>query len=122
LIEASYFPPKEALSEVVRGENARLQFIVRSQYSITDLSVSVSLAQDGDKSLPPAKTGFVGYVRVGRSIWDYSRDRIVSSSGYYPDPVLGQDSINVDFGNTQPLWISIPVPVNAEKGLYNTGR
>jgi len=118
LVEASYFPPKEALSEVVRGENATLQFIVRSQFSITGLSVNVSVAQDGDKSLPPAKTGFVGYVKVGRSIWDYSRDRMVSNSGYYPDPILEQESINVDFGNTQPIWISIPIPSDAEKGLY----
>jgi hypothetical protein len=118
LVEASYFPPKEAISEVVRGENATLQFVVRSQYSITGLKVNVSQAMDGEKSLPPAKTGFVGYVRVGRSIFDYSRDRIVSESGYYPDPVLEQESVDVGFGNTQPIWISIPIPANAEKGLY----
>ncbi len=118
LVEASYFPPEEAISEVVRGENATLQYVVRSQYSITDLRVNVSEARNGEKSLPAAKTGFVGYVKVGRSVWDYSRDRIVSSSGYYPDPVLEQETIDVDFGNTQPIWISIPVPVNAEKGLY----
>jgi hypothetical protein len=118
LVEASYFPPREAISEVVRGENATLQFVVRSQYSITDLRVNVSQARDGEISLPPAKTGFVGYVKVGRSIWDYSRDRLVSSSGYYPDPILEQESVNVDFGNTQPIWVSIPIPVNAEKGLY----
>ncbi len=57
-------------------------------------------------------------MKVGRSIWDYSRDRIVSSSGYYPDPILEQESVNVDFGNTQPVWISIPIPVDAEKGIY----
>lgn len=118
LVEASYFPPKEAISEVVRGENATLQFVVRSQNSIKNLKVSVSQASNAGKSLPPAKTGFVGYVKVGRSIWDYSRDRIVSGSGYYPDPVLEQESINVDFGNTQPIWVSIPIPTNTEKGLY----
>ena len=118
LAEASYFPAKEAISEVVRGENATLQFVVRSPYAISGLKVKVSQARDGEKSLPAAKAGFVGFVKVGRSIWDYSRDRIVSNSGYYPDPVLEQESINVDFGNTQPIWISIPIPVSAEKGLY----
>jgi hypothetical protein len=48
LVEASYFPPKEAISEVVRGENATLQFVVRSQYSITGLKVNVSQAMDGE--------------------------------------------------------------------------
>jgi hypothetical protein len=127
LAEASYFRPQEAKSEVVRGENATLQFIVRSNNSITNLRINVTQAVNNGNLLPPAKTGFVGYVKVGRSIWDYSRDRIVSISGYYPDPILEQKSIDIDFGNTQPIWISIPVPVSAEPGLYNgqvtiTGR
>ena len=117
LTEASYFPHKDALSEVVRGENATLQFIVRSQYSITGLRVEVTPASNGTKSLPALIKGFVGYVRVGRSIWDSSRDRIASVSGYYPDPILEQESIDVDFGNTQPIWISIPIPVNMDKGF-----
>ncbi len=118
LSEASYFPSREAVSEVVRGEHATLQFIVRSSYSIHDLRVSVTPAKNNGNSLPEAKTGFVGYVKVGRSIWDYSRDRIVSASGYYPDPILEQDSIDVSFGNTQPVWVSIPIPSDAAPGLY----
>jgi hypothetical protein len=118
LAEASYFPPRDAISEVVRGENATLQFVVRSSASISDLKVEVSQPVNGEKNLPPAKAGFVGYVKVGRSIWDSSRDRIVSESGFYPDPVLEQESINVDFGNTQPIWVSIPIPQDAEQGLY----
>ncbi len=118
LTEASYFPEKEAISEVVRGENATLQFIVRSTYSIKDLRVNITQAAYSDKTLPPAKKGFVGYVKVGRTIWDYSRDRIVSPSGYYPDPILEKESVDVDFGNTQPIWISIPIPKEAEPGNY----
>ncbi|MBK9390013.1 MAG: DUF4091 domain-containing protein [Bacteroidetes bacterium] len=118
LAEASYFPPKEALSEVVRGEHATLQFIVRSAFSISDLKVSVSPAVMDGKSLPETKAGFVGYVKVGRTIWDYSRDRIVSSSGYYPDPILEQESVDVDFGNTQPIWISVPIPADVSPGEY----
>jgi len=118
LAEASYFPPKEAISEVVRGEHATLQFVVRSNDKITNLKVDVTQANNAGKLLPPAKTGFVGYVKVGRTIWDYSRDRIVSISGYYPDPILEQESIDVDFGNTQPIWISIPIPADAGQGLY----
>jgi hypothetical protein len=127
LAEASYFRPQVAISEVVRGENATLQFIVRSNNSITDLRVNVTQAVSKGNLLPPAKTGFVGYVKVGRSIWDYSRDRIVSISGFYPDPILEQESIDIYFGNTQPIWISVPVPVSTEPGLYKgqvtiTGR
>ena len=118
LAEASYFPEKEAKCEVVRGEHTTLQFIVRSPFTIKDLKVSVSQAVSNDNSLPAAKTGFVGYVKVGRSIWDYSRDRIVSVSGYYPDPVIETESVNVNSGNTQPIWISIPIPSDAVPGVY----
>ncbi|MDY0098717.1 MAG: DUF4091 domain-containing protein [Bacteroidales bacterium] len=118
LAEASYFKPAKAVSEVVRGENATLQFVVRPRNQITGLHVDVSPALNGVNALPPAKTGFVGYVKVGRSIWDYSRDRIVSPSGYYPDPILEEESIDVDFGNTQAIWISIPIPADAVPGNY----
>lgn len=118
LAEASYFPHKEAFAEVVRGEHATLQFIVRSAFSISDLKVSVSQAVMDGKTLPETKAGFVGYVKVGRSIWDYSRDRMVSPSGYYPDPILEQESVGVDFGNTQPIWISVPIPADASPGEY----
>jgi len=118
LAEASYFPEREAFSEAVRGEHATLQFVVRSPCSIRDLKVSVSQAVNEGNTLPAAKAGFVGYVKVGRTIWDYSRDRIVSASGYYPDPILEQESINIDFGNTQPIWVSIPVPTDAAAGVY----
>ncbi len=118
LAEASYFKPAEAVSEVVRGENASLQFVVRPRNQITGLRVDVSPALNGNNALPSAKTGFVGYVKVGRSIWDYSRDRIVSASGYYPDPILEVESVDVDFGNTQAIWISIPIPADAIPGTY----
>lgn len=118
LAEASYFKPAEAVSEVVRGENASLQFVVRPRNQITGLRVDVSPALNGNNALPSAKTGFVGYVKVGRSIWDYSRDRIVSASGYYPDPILEVESVDVDFGNTQAIWISIPIPADAVPGTY----
>lgn len=118
MVESAYFPEKQAISEVVRGEDATLQFIVRSVNSIRNLKVEVSPASMDGKSLPDAKTGFVGFVKVGRSIWDYSRDRIVSNSGYYPDPVLEQESTDVDFGNTQPVWVSIHIPAQAEPGIY----
>jgi hypothetical protein len=121
LAESAYFPKREALSEVVRGEHASLQFAVRSSETISGLTVKVSEISNGSVALPDARAGFVGYVKVGRTIWDYSRDRIVSPSGYYPDPILEEESINVAFGNTQPVWVTIPVPADAVDGMY-TGK
>jgi hypothetical protein len=118
LLESSWFPEKEAISEVVRGEHASLQYIVRANKNITGLTVSVSQPVNSMEVLPPAKTGFVGYVKVGRTVWDYSRDRVVPPSGYFPDPILEEESINVSFGNSQPVWLTIPIPENAIPGTY----
>ncbi len=120
LAESSFFPgSQEAISEVVRGEHASLQFVVRSPYTINNLRVTVTQASNKDKLLPASKVRFVGFVKVGRSIWDYSRDRINSPSGYFPDPLLEEDEIDVKFGNSQPIWITIPIPSDASPGLYS---
>ena len=116
--EASYFRDQEAICEVVRGENATLQFVVRSAFNIRKLKVDVAQANNSGALLPKAKTGFVGFVKVGRTFAEASRDRIVSSSGWYPDPILEQESIDVSFGNAQPIWVSIPVPKDAKPGIY----
>jgi len=119
LAERSFFPgSQEAISEVVRGEHASLQFVVRSPYTINNLRVTITQASNQDKLLPAVKARFVGFVKVGRSIWDYSRDRINSLSGYFPDPLLEEDKIDVKFGNSQPIWITIPIPSDATPGLY----
>ena len=116
LAESSFFPgAQEAISEVVRGEHASLQFVVRSPYTINNLRVTVTQASNKDKLLPASKVRFVGFVKVGRSIWDYSRDRINSPSGYFPDPLLEEDEIDVKFGNSQPIWITIPIPSDASR-------
>lgn len=118
LREAAFFPDRPAVADVARGEHATLQFVFRSDDPVRELRVEVGPITSGAHRLPQADVGFVGYVRVGRSTPTPSRDRIASPSGYYPDPILAYESVDVRAQSSQPIWITVPVPVDAEPGTY----
>ena len=65
-----------------------------------------------------AEVSFVGYTRVGRSLPNPSKDRLNPVSGFYPDPILDQRSINLHNFTTQPIWISVNIPVDCPPGEY----
>ena len=118
--ENSYFPSfVKAEADVARGEFATLQFAVRSNFAIHSLQVSVENARLDEWELPVAEVGYVGYVSVERIQSNPSRDRLSSLSGYYPDPILPETEIDVRPGETQPVWVSIPVPKDATPGKYS---
>jgi len=119
--ESNYFAPMEAHADVARGEHASFQFVVRANADIQDLRINVSPPARGEASLLEIKTGFVGFVKVGRANPDPSNDAYAPMSGYFPDPIIFEESRNVEFGNTQPIWISVKIPVDCATGKY-TGR
>ena len=102
LRETARFMPHEAVADVARGEHASLQFVVRATGPITDLRMAVRAPVSGQDTLSASKTGFIGYVRVGRSTPNPSRDRLLPASGYYPDPILELPSMDVEPHLSQP--------------------
>jgi hypothetical protein len=127
LREAAYFPNRPAVAEVARGEHATLQFVFRCDQPIQGLRAEVGPVALNEHRLPEAEPGYVGYVRVGRSTPSPSRDRIPSPSGYYPDPILDVPPAELRSHTAQPIWITIPIPEDANPGTYRgtitvTGR
>lgn len=118
LKESSFFPIEKAEAHVARGEYATLQFVVRSVFDIKNLSVTIENAKYKNAKLNDTKVGFVGYVKVGRANLSLSSDRIRSLSDYYPDPILDDDIIDVDAEQSQPIWLTIPIPKEALPGIY----
>ncbi len=119
--ETAFFVEKEARAEVVRGEHASLQFAVRSDREVNGLRASIEYIRQGEAQLRNWKIGYLGYVRVGRSTPNPSRDRLLPPSGLYPDPILEPEQIDLPKFTTQPVWISVPIPRDARPGMY-TGR
>jgi len=120
--ETNIFREREASLHVARGEHASLQFVYRSTEPTRGLSVKVHSPVMEDKTLGKPKAGFVGYVPVGRATpMPTSRDRIHSISGFYPDPIIPAEKKDIDPSVSQPIWVTIPIPTDAEPGTY-TGK
>ena len=119
--ESNYFAPMAAHADVARGEHASFQFALRANADIGNLNINVSPLSNGEAKLTEIKSGFVAFVKVGRANPDPSNDAYAPMSGYFPDPIIYEDSREVKFGNTQPIWVSVKIPDDCEMGTY-TGK
>ena len=116
--ETAFFNVREPLAHAARGEHATFQFVIRPQVRITSLHSTVTPMTNGRDTLSDIKTGYLDYVHVGRNTPNASRDKLFSSSGLYPDPIVEKGSIDIASGETQPIWITVKIPKNVSKGLY----
>lgn len=117
--ETSQFAEAGAVADVARGEHASFQVALRAEGFIEGLKATVSTFSDGSNEIGGARTAFVGYVRVSRSTPNPSRDRLLPISGLYPDPLLEVPSVDVRAHQSQPVWVTVPVPVEAAPGRYH---
>ena len=112
--------------DVARGEVATLQFVIRSSEPIRGLNARLKslpfvLHQEGEPRPPdlkPERPRFVGYVPVDRPIQTPPRDQLRKLPAEFPDPLLEVDRIDVPENTAQPIWVSIPVPLDATPGTY----
>jgi len=106
--------------EVARGEHASLQIVVRADGGVQALQASVRplTTRRGKATLQPRAPRFVGYVPVDRPTQAPAKDQLRKPPADYPDPLLEVEEIDVAPGDAQPIWITVPVPVDAEPGTY----
>lgn len=117
--ETAFFREVEPVAHVARGEHATFQWVVRSHEEyVEDLMLEVGELSNGAGSLSDIKVGYVGYVSVGRNTPNPSRDRLQPISGLYPDPILEEEHVDLLANETQPVWVTIGVPKDAEPGPY----
>ena len=110
----------KAVAEVARGEHATLQIVVRSAEGVDGLRASVAPLErkGGEAALEVESVRFVGYVPVDRPTQKPSQDQLRKPPADYPDPLLESESVDVAAGRAQPIWITIPVPVDTPAGKY----
>ncbi|MEY4135407.1 MAG: hypothetical protein RL386_1757 [Bacteroidota bacterium] len=118
LKEAAFFPAADAVATVARGEYASFQFVLRADQALGGAQVKVTFSPQGQRLQAGTRTGFVGYVRVGRATPSPSRDRLMPPSGYYPDPILDNTSMDIPAHTSQPIWISVAIPQDMPAGDY----
>ncbi len=118
LKDRSYFIDKVDTVRVARGETATVQIVLKSSGEIKDLTAEVTEVSNGNQELTDATTGWVEYVKVGRRYDNPSKDMLRSASNYFPDPIVTDTSVDMTAVDVQPLWITVPIPKDAESGLY----
>ncbi|WP_455673572.1 glycoside hydrolase domain-containing protein [Phocaeicola sp.] len=118
--ESNFFPEYNATAEVAAGEHATFQFAVRAGLPLKELSAQVTAFtnEKGETLQSAPRTGFVDYVRVGRQTPDRAKDAISPLSHYYPDPIIEKNNRSVARDVAQPVWISVPIPADAQAGTY----
>lgn len=118
LQEQVYFIEKKDTIAVARGETASFQLVIRSPYAINNLKIDAGDLINGDQSIAVNLKAFVGYVPADRNTPNPSRDRLISASNIFPDPLLEVESMNVPPMTNQPVWVNYHVPRGIKEGVY----
>jgi len=109
--------PVETFNEidVAKGEVASFQLVLRSMQNRDGVKVTVKVP---DLAGAVVSYGPVGYVRAERAYKEQAIDRLVSNSGFYPDPIKDNQPITLQPGLAQAFYISVAVPEQAKAGAY----
>lgn len=115
--EQVYFQDEVDTIRIAKGEVASVQIVVKADAPVQNMRAEVT-SVSSETAVLNGKTGWVGYVHVGRSYNPPSKDIIRSHSGFFPDPILPDSAFSVGLGEPQPLWITVPTTAETEAGLY----
>ena len=115
--------PAVASTDAARGDHASLQFVVRAEKAIAGLRVELAslVHENGSGTLQPRPARFVGYVPVDRPMQTPCADQLRKPPADFPDPLLEAAAVDVPPGTCQPVWLTIPIPLEAEPGRYHGG-
>ncbi len=120
--ETAFFPDDVAQANVARGEHANFQFAFRSNEVMKGLQALVELnGLNKDFTRQNVSVGYVGFVRVGRTIPNPPIDKLSSVSGFFPDPILDTAPVVLPPNSTLSVWVNINIPKNLKPGKY-TGK
>jgi hypothetical protein len=102
-----------------RGQHVSVQLAVRSAKPLEGVTAEAGpFKNSAGATLAGITVRPEGYVVVGSHTRDTPEDeRVGEAPGWYPDP-LWDFPVNLQPRRTQPLWISVAVPADAQPGDY----
>jgi len=116
--------PRTIELSLARGEYESAQVLIRTGpgTSLQDVRVELSelLHANGTASIGEADLEWyqVGFVRIEKPDKTPSIPARWLDTGWYPDPLLPVESFSVAEGFTQPIWVTVHAPRQAEAGDY----
>lgn len=111
-------PTKQARLNMARNERESFQVCIRPSQTLKNVKIQVSdLASDNGR-IPASEIDWkrVGYVYV-ENAWPHPYAERGSKT-WWPDPLLLACVFNIEAGQTQPIWVTINVPMRTVPGLY----
>ena len=112
--------PKSVQIDAVANEFESGQIVVSTGANIKSLTAKIGAFSGPDGPKPQAKLNFVGYVPVKRGTIDTPPEHLIAKAPCdLPDPLLDDNSVAVDSGKNQPIWITVFVPKGAVPGDYS---
>lgn len=110
---------KEGHADAARGEHATFQVVITSSpVVLKDVQCTVTDFMSADEKLPVEKVRFVGYVGSSYTAKTPAKDQLRKAPAMFPDPLLEDTAVTVHAGDNQPIWLTVPVPVDAKPGDY----
>lgn len=111
--------PDVALHDAARGETATFQVVAWSAAGVENLRASVTpfRAVTGEEVLEASHVRFVGYITIDRPTKRPASQPLHPVPGDFPDPLLVDKTLAAPAG-AQPIWITLPIPLDAEPGEY----
>lgn len=108
------------VADVAKGEYASFQFVYRSGTAIKSLSAKITgIKGERGGTISNSMVKFVGYVKQGKYTDKPATDIIRSKDGTFPDPLYEQQSIAVDAGDNQAIWLTVPITAGQQPDLYH---
>ncbi len=108
--------------EAARNEFEPAQIAIRSQVPIAGLTVELSPLRHADgKAVIPAGNlawNFVGFIPLKKNTRDSERLWVRRAPCEVPDPLLEERKLDLKANTTQPVWLTVRVPPDAEPGSY----
>jgi hypothetical protein len=128
-------PPAQAVAARItaaRNDREPLQLALRSPRAVEKLQVRVDPPQNAEgKCLADVTVGVVGYVPIDHPTNYYNTQspawvrkspsgpgRSDGWAGWWPDPILPHDALELPAQTTETLWITVSVPKDAAAGDY----
>jgi hypothetical protein len=108
-------------ADACRNEFTSAQLAVRASQRLSDLRVSVSPLKHAETGATGVEVSarFVGQVPVKSNTPDTPAGELICKAPCLaPDPLLPDETIAVDAGETQPVWLTIFVPPDAPAGQW----
>ncbi|HID30974.1 MAG TPA: hypothetical protein EYP19_13370, partial [Desulfobacterales bacterium] len=119
--------PKRAVRKLefvcARGEKEDAQIVAWNDRPLSCLRIEFSdLKRSGRGSLPASvlSARFVRYVPLFENTKDNGEGKYIirRAPGFFPDPLVPASEMQVQAKVAQPVWITVSVPRDAEKGKY----